>query len=124
MKVLYSPGFGAGWSTWSGYDKKARKFMMFYKPLIQYLEEGHLAKDLTYDGNARPRSKSSSFHPIMKQFVADFQLKFGSDDIPYLGGVGELTVATVSGPFSINEYDGSESIITFTSIDWIFGDTD
>lgn len=37
-KVLYSPGFGAGWSTWCHGDKAARLLLMEFPPLVAAVE--------------------------------------------------------------------------------------
>ncbi len=43
-KVLYSPGFGAGWSTWN--IKPFQKIMLTWPPLIEAVERGD---DITED---------------------------------------------------------------------------
>lgn len=51
-KILYSPGYGAGWSTWGGDTPEQKKFMLEYKPFIEALEcEGDDAyqPDLTWN---------------------------------------------------------------------------
>lgn len=90
-KILYSPGFGAGWTSWEA-SKEIQKFMLTYRPLIKAVESG--------DAQAKARA--------LEQFRSDCQERFGS--VPYLGGSRDLTVAKVSGPVRIHEYDGSESI--------------
>jgi len=39
-KILYSPGFGAGWTSWHDGSKEAKLFMLEYRPFIEYLEAG------------------------------------------------------------------------------------
>jgi hypothetical protein len=38
-KILYSPGYGAGWTSWES-DYELRKFMLVYQPIIDYVEKG------------------------------------------------------------------------------------
>ena len=115
-KILYSPGYGAGWSSWaSGY---IAKFMLEYKPLIDYIEEGGKIEkydsfDL-FDKNGKIILDKIK-NPILKQFASDCLEKFG--EVPYMGGARDLKVATVYGKVKINDYDGSESIIEQNSDD-------
>ena len=37
-KILYSPGWGAGWSTWN--SSIPTKFICEYQPIIEALEKG------------------------------------------------------------------------------------
>ena len=92
-KVLYSPGFGAGWSTWCSGGTEEKLFVCTYQPIIDAIERG---EDM------------SETHPAVYQCAAEYEEKFGNSF--YLGGAYQLPVATVSGRFIVNEYDGSESI--------------
>ena len=91
-KVLISPGFGAGWSTWT---RGAGELMAEYAPIIAALEAGETL---------------SESHPAVRSLVVECVAKF--EESPYLGGLPGLTVVTVEGPYRISEYDGSESIET------------
>lgn len=103
-KILYSPGFGAGWSTWAHSDKpEFVKFMLTYPPLIEAVENGE---------------KLVPYHPALRQFLAEAKEKFGEDYV-YCGGADQLAVAEVSGPFRVDEYDGSESIVEASDQKWI-----
>lgn len=110
-KILYSPGFGAGWVTWvhSG-NKLHEEFFLTYKPLIDALEAG---EDIGY------RDKDPYFTPgsgsPLEQFFLDFMEKFGAvaGQSVYLGGARDLCVYEVSGPFRVEEYDGAESVTSF-----------
>jgi hypothetical protein len=92
-KILYSPGFGAGWSTWCYGGPEAKLFVCTYQPIIEAIERGE---------------EMSDRHPAVIQCAADFEEKFG--DSLYLGGADDLRLTTVEGRFIVNEYDGSESI--------------
>lgn len=119
-KILYSPGFGAGWSTWA--DDRMKKWMCEYTPLIEAIEAGEEVwdeqlnynyHDLLYlDENYKeinPEAESF-FHPAMWKFILDSQDKWGT--VPYLGGARDLEVYTCSDDtlVRISEYDGSESV--------------
>ena len=87
VAVLYSPGFGAGWSTWTFGDDVER--MIFDPELVAAVLEGN-----------RPK-----MYAIVK------------DHFPgqYDGGVEDLAVEWVDkgDRFEITEYDGSESVRIF-----------
>jgi len=89
-KIVISPGFGAGWSTWSDKPKEVAE----YRPVIEFLEKGG-------DPN------SEEFDPIVDQMGKDLGLDCFS-------GIGrdELKVVEVKGRYCIEEYDGSESVRT------------
>ena len=108
MKVLISPGFGAGWSTWQYGEKDERMFMLTYQPFIDYLE-----KHSTSDGIPTE---------LVEQFRKDWVAKFPNADTPYEGGLRDLCVAEVTGAFVVHEYDGFESIQRRDELDWIEGD--
>lgn len=92
-KVLISPGFGAGWTSWASGSKEFKTFMLTYQPIIDALESGQ---------------RISEVHPAVLQFLDDAKSKF--NETPYVGGADDLEVVEASGPVRINEYDGSESL--------------
>lgn len=83
VAVLYSPGYGAGWSTWAHENEEA---MVFDSRIVEHVlagdfeKAGELAEKL-YPGN-------------------------------YVGGAKQLDVMwlPVGTQFEITEYDGSESV--------------
>jgi hypothetical protein len=85
VAVLYSPGFGAGWSTWNSEHES-----MLYHPM---LVDTVLSNEANWLENAE--ALASLIWPDA-----------------YLGGIGDLTVEwiPVGTLFKITEYDGSESI--------------
>ena len=92
MKVLISPGFGAGWSTWN------QRELAIDARIIKKFEEGTTWEEL-----------------------CDFCQKLGYDE-PYMGGFDTLTIVEVPPGiiFRVTEYDGSEGIEYFDpSKDWI-----
>lgn len=96
MKVLISPGYGAGWSTWNC------KEMAIDEDLITAFENGCTGKEME-----------------------ELCIKKGYRD-PYVRGFGDLVVeeVPVGSLFKIVEYDGSESIEIFDPNDgsWILAD--
>ncbi len=82
VAVLYSPGYGAGWSTWADSDAEA---MIFDRDIVQAVLDG---------GNERAGEIAV--------------LKYDA----YVGGARSLNVEFVPEGvlFRINEYDGYESV--------------
>lgn len=103
-KILISSGFGAGFSSWM-HNKDAKRFALTYLPIITALESDTDDQSL------------SEYHPAVISFKAEFFDRFNSD--PYLGGLHQLCVVEVDGPFVIREYDGSESVQMRYETDWI-----
>jgi hypothetical protein len=93
VAVIYSPGFGAGWSTW---DHGQYGEALIFDPMIVDLIEKQDADKL----------------------VNYITLRY--PDL-YTGGIDDLTIAWLPKDtlFRINEYDGSESIETMADIGWI-----
>lgn len=94
VAVLYSPGFGAGWSTWA-YEKDYVDFMLFDPTLVDMVERG-LGSDAI---EAYVQSKHSNV---------------------YCGGADDLVIKwlPVGTAFRIHEYDGSESVEVREEMDW------
>ena len=97
MKVLISPGFGAGWSTWN--DPR----IAFDERLIRAFERGISEED-------------------MKDLCMECGYGSGMycEASPYMGGFSDLRVVDIpSGTlFQIKEYDGSEYIEYFDEDEW------
>ena len=91
VAVLYSPGFGAGWSTWNQEVPE----ILFDPAIVKFVEEDQWAEMETY-----------------------VRLKY--PDI-YKGGMKDLAIAWIPQGtlFKVNEYDGSESIELKEDDDWI-----
>lgn len=96
-KILYAPNFGAGWSSWNG--ASIRKLMLTWPPLIEAVERG---------------DKIGSDHPAVLSLVEEAK-KVGGDGHVCVLAADDLEIAEVSGPFRIDEYDGSESVIEGTA---------
>ena len=93
VAVLYSPGFGAGWSTWDHGDYGAE--LVFDPVLATYIDEGKMAEAESYVAMRFPEA--------------------------YTGGLEDLCVEwiPVGTDFRIHEYDGSESIEIKEKMYWI-----
>lgn len=91
VAVLYSPGFGAGWSTWNSEYPE----LMFDPNIVHYLEKGDKQSILSY-----------------------CELKYPG---AYLGGLDGLEVAwiPVGAEFVIDEYDGSETVVNRYDMTWV-----
>jgi hypothetical protein len=120
-KILYSPGFGAGWSTWSDDSDEQTKFMLTFEPLIEAIEKGedvgHIDAFVRWDDFKDENGKHDQLAYFRAQCVPDSPLdKFVIEcwrrfkDVPHIGGARGLAVDEVYGPFRIDEYDGFESI--------------
>jgi len=102
---LYSPGYGAGWSTWNSVSKESAQYLLEYKPLIDFIESGK-----SLDGK--------EVKPIVKKLEKEFEEKFGRE--LYTGGLENLKVVEVEGRILIREYDGYESIVYENGFDeWV-----
>jgi len=98
VAVLYSPGYGAGWSTWCHEDDRIRCSMLF-DPQIA---------DIRDRGTSDWREKAEAI-ALVKYPEA------------YIGGLADLRVRwlPVGTQFRVLEYDGDESIEISSEIAWI-----
>lgn len=103
--VLYSPGFGGGWSTWN-YRFCSKEQLIFDTRIIDYITD--IKTKIRLDSLSRYMIEDDVEIKKLMEIV------FGNNDI-YLGGFQQLTVALIpiGTMFRINEYDGSESIEIF-----------
>lgn len=90
VAVLYSPGFGAGWTTWGAPEEA-----MFHPDLVAWVEG----------------DKKGDLGAILKRLGWDFYAG-GGDDLT-IEWMPEGAV------FRIDEYDGSESIVMSGDDSWI-----
>lgn len=85
VAVLYSPEFGAGWSTWAGEHKP---ILMFDKEIVQAVLDGDKEKAATL---------------AQEKCGGDYVCVIGAPDL-------EVSWVPKGQPFEITEYDGAESI--------------
>ena len=98
VAVLYSPGYGAGWSTWQ-HDEELCEFLLFDRNLVEMKERGATEEEV-------------------KDLLSSL---IGSDIHIYLGGWDQIEIAWMpqGTNFRINEYDGSEGIELAAEIGWL-----
>ena len=91
VAVLYSPGFGAGWSTWN----QELPELVFDPVIVDFVEKEQWDELAVYVGLKYP-------------------------DI-YDGGMRDLEIAwlDVGAEFRIHEYDGSESVEVKDELLWL-----
>ena len=99
-KILYSPGYGAGWSSWN--SGEVAKYMLTYQPIIEHIEA---------DKGPVPPA-------LLDQLQRECAEKFGDGYVCVLGA-DQLKIWTGTGPVKIEEYDGNESVTTPDDIDWM-----
>jgi len=95
-RILISPGFGAGWASWADSDKA--KAVAEYQPIIDYIDNG---------GDPSKLNLPNGHHPLVTQMMEDLKLTYF-----YAGGASDLEVRETSEPYKIDEYDGSEYLVT------------
>ena len=91
VAVIYSPGFGAGWYTWSDHHKP----LLFDPEIVAAVEAG--------DADAA-KARAEAVYP---------DGYYGSSDCLSIKWLDEGTV------FRIDEYDGSEAVVIREDDDWI-----
>ena len=101
IAVLISGGYGAGWSTWELPEEA-----IFDPGLVNLVEK------------VDKLSTEDKLTEIQEQILSYCTLKWGDE---YLGGIDDLEIRwiPVGTKFSINEYDGSESIITEHDLEYV-----
>jgi hypothetical protein len=137
-KVLYSPGFGAGWVSWHRGTREEQLFMLEYKPFIAAIEDeeeftkesldvnksaiDHMLKSLVgltlskYDHNEL-RERNPGVYMVLPEFIEAYVDRFGKENFPYLGGLYTLAVyeASEGALVRVEDYDGNESVEEFGS---------
>ena len=111
-KILYSPGYGAGWVSWYYGTDEQKRFMLEYAPFVAFVESGGVFPD----DHSIDKAKLKAY-PEVQQFLADWTARFPDADKPYLGGLSGLTVERVpdGARVRIDEHDGNESIVVENS---------
>lgn len=91
VAVAYSPGYGAGWSTWES-NNDLRDTMVFHPDIIKMILDGKQSQ-------------------IDEDWLVEH---FGSEyERVYIGDAYNLKIewVKIGTSFRIDEYDGSESVI-------------
>ena len=113
-KILYSPGYGAGWTTWNRENRDVQMLMLTYAPIVAFLEAGNCftyeESETKWSEDEETLESEASLHPLLRQLRAEARAIDLTSRV-YVGGAHQLRVAIVSGRVKIDEYDGSESFI-------------
>lgn len=91
VAVLYSPGYGAGWSTWGSDDE-----------------------DLVFDCDlAKKVDTGATLDELIRYSEATWPDQ-------YTGGLQDISICWVEPgtSFKIDEYDGYESVVLMGEVDW------
>ena len=101
VAVLYSPGFGAGWSTWA-HDESVSLKALFDPEVVQWVLDG------------KPEGKFTG------EDEEYFFSKYGG--YIYTGGMSDLKIKWLAPEtkFRITEYDGNEDLEFIDDIEWIY----
>jgi hypothetical protein len=93
VAVLYSPGFGAGWYSWNATNYGDE--LVFDPVLATYVDEGKIEEAQSYIAMRYPDA--------------------------YAGGVEDLEIrwVPIGTRFTIEEYDGNESVQILENVDWM-----
>ena len=86
VAVLYSPGYGAGWSTWN--DDKYREFLLHDEKLVELVETNQEYKIEEY---------------VESVFPDEYVCVLAADNL-------QVKWVSPGTQFLITDYDGSESI--------------
>lgn len=91
VAVLYSPGYGAGWSTWN-YEDRLDETLLFHPALVEMVR------------NNRQNEIDKDW--LVKNLGEEFRNV-------YCGGATELEIEWLPEGtiFRVEEYDGNESIV-------------
>jgi hypothetical protein len=111
-KIIISPGFGAGWTTWASGPKEMIKYLLEQPDLIEYIESGKL-KDQhqihDWDSNCPEDLKQ-----IINKIETYCKNTWGESSYVYFGGLRDAEVVEIPDvPVRVTEYDGKESYILF-----------
>jgi len=92
VAILYSPGYGAGWSSWA-HEPGVAEFLLFDRRLVE-------------------AAKAEATQDEVEAFLATI---FGADQYIGTGGWDQIETAWVKqgSLFLISEYDGFESIVYY-----------
>jgi hypothetical protein len=93
VAVLYSPGFGAGWSTW---NSKYSEFLLFDKGLVELVLNEQKDKIEEYI------EKNCEYATDMYISTSNLQIKWMDQGTKFL----------------VREYDGSEHIEYYSGIEY------
>ena len=112
-KIIYSPGYGAGFATWA--DGEHAKALAEDAQLVAMVEDGSYKGSCTWAEVAKaggaveewrqPKSKTGKSLAFVLRCIEI------CGSAPCLG-CDELEIAHVDGAYRIEDYDGFESVVT------------
>ena len=96
VAVLYSPGFGAGWSSWAD-DQEQETVLLFDANLV-----------------------SMAMNKAQETEVRKYLSQVFPDRLPYTGGWKNISIEWMAPRtfFRVREYDGSESFEYYHTMEW------
>lgn len=96
VAVLYSPGYGAGWSSWADFGLAQK--LIFDPEIVAWVENG----------------KEGEYPDLERKYgvIAEGFHDGGSIDL-------QIRWVPIGAKFRIHEYDGSESVILESEENWI-----
>lgn len=121
-KILYSPGFGSGWSTWNAHTKEQYKFLCEYQPFIRLIEQNNGRFPMPSDYRGYIYDETLIDIPEVMELAKLWQERYSTD--LYFGGLKHLAIRVIPDgeQYQINEYDGKESVTLRSEIEqemWI-----
>jgi hypothetical protein len=123
VAVVYSSGYGSGWSTdmgeWENYNKRTKiKKMLFDSRLIQYIT----SSDFKYKFKGKDYYSVDEASKLMyNKFMKYVFTEFDSNYSPNISAFCQLQVSFIpaDSKFKVEEYDGNETIKIFNHDDYI-----
>jgi len=119
IAVLFSPGWGAGWSTWADdkYNEEHVRKMLFDPVLAQCIVE-YTSRIRVLSGGRKSFPGSDAIYAAMQAELERIAEERYPDE--YHGGLESLQIAWLKRgtQFRIDEYDGNESIDICEQVDW------
>jgi hypothetical protein len=128
MKILISPGYGGGWTTWHCGSTEEKKFMATYQPFIAAIESrpNQITEQEIKDAKEKIKKQERGLLSLIRadiphmkdlfvlipQFIDDWHAKFGPDTpTPSFGSLTQAKVVEVDEwPVCIYEHHGFESL--------------
>jgi hypothetical protein len=80
--------------------------------------DGEVAREALFDrGIIAALERGEDHMSAVEAFVDRMEREYGATHV-YTGGAEDLRVVEVDGPFKVDEYDGSESIVLRAETEW------
>ena len=104
VAVLYSPGWGAGWSTWCTGDQQ--EFLLFDRNIVEMVLQTDFQSQLSIQQ--------------LEQNAKEYVDSIWGDCAVYCGGVSSLDIEWMEPgtKFTIHEHDGNEVVMKQEDFRW------